>query len=1001
MFDLEHYNPHTKTPMDRNIKVTSYCAPKVTIKDVLEGDDGWVNHQNVAEGNLCWKDGVSDDTPGLRGVVFKTMEQTCTIRDDNPVHAFPFDQQELTVEFEMPESASRDTKDYNRYFVPLNVGVEAQHDHDHMDWNAHRAVAHITKPAGEQQHLVCVFRVTRKPWHHVFSVILVVFLMSILGALSFVIPLKEVGDRSSVTLALLLALIEFKKFVGDKTPVSYLTFLDWYTLSGLFMIFWVAFENLIIASWTGVEYTASCSRQLDDNRTSAANNTMLPLTFPQPGQNVSIYLHRIFAQLTRLEKSLQQEREDKSDCMVPTATGQDAMPDPDAVHKMGLLEYAFGNEYEPLYKGGSMWYIEAISWEAAFQRYTILLFILMQGMFAFKAFRYILQRMRKCGPVLTRKMQQEAEKMFSGKSGTLQEINKTLKEVRPETEEIKTELWEVREESMSYEHKELHAAIANAGLGLKLPNVVSVLLEAWLDVPQMKETDDAVLLKLLGERHIKLEDCIKLMVAARNQVDLIFLQGSASYLFKDLGIDGQLVTKAVCLERMQERFRRNVHTDQDAFVSLDTGDAKKMDVGSDHLDHDLKSFANMIYGHLLMNSTATPTVAFLSQRECEGLDGKIYTQLWAGFAAKCVESLPAGEDERKIVVVDLGTGEFKRFLCKVRRGKAIEKVEEKKDKSTAEAYSKGLEKMFDDIKKSNEEKFNNNEAVDPDGPELDVYKDSLSKVVNAILGNGIVEAFIKKHGGIKPHGGVTAVHFLATSSTRKILSKPLSGKAGRPHERKAANFARIFILKAVKEKLAESLGGNNDDAIDFKLLDQKDEAHYEFHAAKAAIKYAIDIPAEAKSTSSFAALAWGNGSCQGYCYGDVEAPGNSMSSTPKRVLSMEVGLEEVQSQIIVRYGGKDNIYSYDKDKGEAEIKAHVTAHVEKWCRETGSEETGSNTGVDAIIYKKKKTTRSWSTRIRFQNPNAILELRRAVEKDLAQKMRKQKSAIQIKFFETA
>jgi len=111
-FDTLQWNPKSGN-MGNNIKVTSYCAPKITIKDVLEGDDGWENHKNVTEVNLCWKE-EDDVSPGLQGVVFKTLEMTCKIRDDNPIERLPFDQQELTVEFEMPESASRDTKDHNR-----------------------------------------------------------------------------------------------------------------------------------------------------------------------------------------------------------------------------------------------------------------------------------------------------------------------------------------------------------------------------------------------------------------------------------------------------------------------------------------------------------------------------------------------------------------------------------------------------------------------------------------------------------------------------------------------------------------------------------------------------------------------------------------------------------------------------------------------------------------------------------------------------------------------
>lgn len=58
------------------VLVTSYCAPRVRIKDVLEGDSGWEDHNHVAEECRL----VSP------GVVTKNITFRSTIRDDNPIH---------------------------------------------------------------------------------------------------------------------------------------------------------------------------------------------------------------------------------------------------------------------------------------------------------------------------------------------------------------------------------------------------------------------------------------------------------------------------------------------------------------------------------------------------------------------------------------------------------------------------------------------------------------------------------------------------------------------------------------------------------------------------------------------------------------------------------------------------------------------------------------------------------------------------------------------------
>ena len=91
----------------------------------------------------------------------------------------------------------------------------------------------------------------------------------------------------------------------------------------------------------------------------------------------------------------------------------------------------------------------------------------------------------------------------------------------------------------------------------------------------------------------------------------------------------------------------------------------------------------------MLNSTATPCIKLVSKRECEGQDGTIYTQLWSGYAAQLLKNLFA-QDARKanntgvggeqdfgfalsekvtksVVVIDLGSGEFKRWVvCQCR-----------------------------------------------------------------------------------------------------------------------------------------------------------------------------------------------------------------------------------------------------------------------------------------------------------------------------------------------
>merc|ERR1712166_609833 len=207
------------------------------------------------------------------------------------------------------------------------------------------------------------------------------------------------------------------------------------------------------------------------------------------------------------------------------------------------------------------------------------------------------------------------------------------------------------------------------------------------------------------------------------------------------------------------------------------------------------------------------------------------------------------------------------------------------------------------------------------------YATALTEVVDAILGNGTVEAFIAKH------GGVDGVYFLATSSTRKFFSK--GETEGTDNHKHGATFAKIAIIRIVAQKLKEILGGNNT-VVDYKLLLQKDEAKYEFSAARATMEYAIDIPLQAQGVTSFAALAWGNGSCQGYNCGDIDAvvEGSSSKQKQKQMLSLEVGLGEVQKQI------QKEVDTVIDGKEEVSGLEHV---VEEWWEDDGDNENfGSN-----------------------------------------------------------
>jgi hypothetical protein len=263
---LSWYDANFATPEWKNalkssdgVEVMSYCAPSVEFLDVLDGDDGWHDHNGVAEvilGKSC-----NGEEPPAGMVSFK-KEFTSTIRDDNPIECFPFDRQELTIELKMADSATRGTIDYGRYFVPLNVSVHNKHQA--LTWNYHRAVGHTTQPRGCEQHMVAAFRICRKPWTWVWNVMFILCMIGTMSLTSFLVPINALADRVQINLTLLLTVVAFKLLLSENLPkVSYLTFLDTYVIIAFVFIFIIAVENTGVAFLTGISHTVSCPPQKD------------------------------------------------------------------------------------------------------------------------------------------------------------------------------------------------------------------------------------------------------------------------------------------------------------------------------------------------------------------------------------------------------------------------------------------------------------------------------------------------------------------------------------------------------------------------------------------------------------------------------------------------------------------------------------------------------------------------------------------------------------------
>ena len=231
-----------------------------------------------------------------------------------------------------------------------------------------------------------------------------------------------------------------------------------------------------------------------------------------------------------------------------------------------------------------------------------------------------------------------------------------------------------------------------------------------------------------------------------------------------LGFVGVVTTKETVLDKITKYLREGVNP-----RTFKHWDMPRRGNQTATLHH-FNNFANYLYGYTILNSSATPCLYVVSKRTCEGQCGDIHTQLWSGYAASLADELfqkNENKETTKIMVVDLGSGEFKRFVCQIKDGEAVKLLEEFKDKTYPGRYKEALKKIVKVLKgKFAEESKNEKDEMVmkfPKGDDIppDDYKEPLDEIITSIF-MGKDPAIMEKD--------VESVHFIATSSSRKFFA---------------------------------------------------------------------------------------------------------------------------------------------------------------------------------------------------------------------------------------
>jgi len=83
--------------------------------------------------------------------------------------------------------------------------------------------------------------------------------------------------------------------------------------------------------------------------------------------------------------------------------------------------------------------------------------------------------------------------------------------------------------------------ILNAGLSSEMTNLLPILSDSGLTPDRLQKVEDGVIWELLGTLNVSASSRLELIAAAKTRVDLLYLQGSASYLMIELGLEGKLI----------------------------------------------------------------------------------------------------------------------------------------------------------------------------------------------------------------------------------------------------------------------------------------------------------------------------------------------------------------------------------------------------------------------------------------------------------------------------
>ena len=207
-----------KTAADENVNARTVWSPRLELAN--------------ASGDVDIRFETFDLKPG--GHVHCEAKVRATLQNRMCLRSFPFDRQTLLIKFEPVAGQAHDVVLVPGCPIAVNKGVTS--DLYLPEWHLTQAGATSEIRTFEADNtawscLTATFEVRRDPGFYLSRIVSTLTILLVLSLCTFMIDIREVGDRLSVTMTLALTIVAFQMVVAElipKVPVKILqsTFVD-------------------------------------------------------------------------------------------------------------------------------------------------------------------------------------------------------------------------------------------------------------------------------------------------------------------------------------------------------------------------------------------------------------------------------------------------------------------------------------------------------------------------------------------------------------------------------------------------------------------------------------------------------------------------------------------------------------------------------------------------------------------------------------------------------